>query len=80
MTHETTIQHRFRPGCPVYVFNKCAILKTKVNRFHYRAGPKDHKEVTYHVDGVVDSYSEDEVYSTVDEVLQVQREILERSE
>jgi len=80
MTHETTIQHRFRPGCPVYVFNaQNAPVKTILKGLDVAIGEAGVKTV-YKVNYSDRAFAEDEVYGTVDEVLQAQREILERSE
>jgi hypothetical protein len=80
MIHETTIQHKFRPGTPVYVFNSAnAIIKTKVEEVKIKITFNKRTSTSYNV-GQVIPYAEDQVYGTVDEVLQAQREILERSE
>jgi len=80
MTHETTIQHKFRPGTRVYVFNSAdAIVKTKIKEVRVKITGGNQSSTSYDV-AQITPYAEDEVYGTVDEVLQAQREILERSE
>ena len=80
MTHKITIEHEFIPGQPVYIFSaQNAPVKTILKGLDVAIGEAGVKTV-YKVNYSDRAFAEDEVYGTVDEVLQAQREILERSE
>jgi len=85
MTHETTIQHRYTLGNLVYMFNKRGVIgKGKVTGCQFYLTGRSEGRTLYKIysakEGFDETYAEDEVYETIDEVLQAQREILERSE
>jgi len=80
MTHKITIEHEFIPGQPVYVFiAQNAPVKTIIKGLDVAIEEAGVKTV-YKVNYTDRAFAEDEVYETIDEVLQAQREILERSE